>query len=289
MLPGDEHPGVLRVIEYGRPWSRLRSTFYAMNLFDETKDKRFEDCFMYSWNITENSVKENLFNPFTKKMEEKTWTKGELAMIAPKRLWTKEQIAEAWPVLVFLPDTLRSEIDPSKDVQSPERPDAPWPSNTRFMSEKMYPYITKCLDPSRPEVNWMQGSRDVFVSRLGETYLLASEAAFLSGNKSKAVQYMNEVRRRAAVPGKESEMEITEADMSIDFILDERARELLGEMHRWYDLKRTGKLMERMNNKYMNPYVAGKFKDFHVLRPISLTRMSLSRIRVMRINIIFAK
>jgi hypothetical protein len=264
----EEHPGVLRVIEYGRPWSRLRSTFFAMDLIDETKDKRFEDCFISSWNITENSVTENLFNPHTRRVEEKVWTKGELAMIAPKRPWTGEQIAEAWPVLIFLPDSMRNRIDPSKDIQSAANPDAEWPSNTRFMNEKMYPYIVKCLDPIRPEVNWTAGSRDVFVSRLGETYLLACEAALLSGNTGKAVDYMNVVRRRAAISGKESDMEISVPEMNIDLILDERGRELMGEMHRWYDLKRTGKLVERMNNPAINPAVAEKFKDFHVLRPI---------------------
>jgi SusD family. len=264
----EEHPGVLRVIEYGRPWSRLRSTFYAMDLIDETKDKRFEDCFISSWNITENSVKEELFSPYTKKMEQKTWTKGELAMIAPKKAWSKEQVKDAWPVLVFLPDSMRNYINPAEDVQSVTYPNAEWPSNTRFMSEKMYPYIVKCLDPLRPEVNWMPGSRDVFVFRLGETYLLAAEAALLLEDKTKSVKYINEIRQRAAIPGKESEMKVAEQDVTIDFILDERARELLGEMHRWYDLKRTGKLQERMNNPKMNPSVAGKFKDFHVLRPI---------------------
>jgi hypothetical protein len=264
----EEHPAVKRVIEYGRPWSRERSTDYALNLFDETIDKRWEDCFISRWNVTENSVKESIFSPFTKKMEEKVWTKGELAMIDPKRPWTKEQIKEVWPVLVFQPEYMREQIDPQKDVQSVDNPDAEWPSNTRFTNYKMYAYLVKHLDPLRPEVNWTPGSRDVFVFRLADTYLLAAEAAFLSGNSQKAAGYINVIRHRAAIPGHEAEMEIKPADVTIDFILDERARELMGEMHRWYDLKRTGKLYERMNNPEMSPATAGKFKEYHVLRPI---------------------
>jgi hypothetical protein len=264
----EEHPAVKRVIEYGRPWSRERSTDYAIKLFDETADKRWEDCFISSWNATENSVKESIFSPFTKQMEEKVWTKGELAMIDPRQPWTPEQVEAVWPVLVFLPEYMREEIDPQKDVQSEENPNAPWPSNTRFTSYKMYAYLVKHLDPQRPEVNWTPGSRNVFVFRLADTYLLAAEAAFLSGNIQKAAEYVNIVRHRAATPGHETDMEVNPDDITLDFILDERGRELMGEMHRWYDLKRTGKLFERMNNPDISPATAGKFKDYHALRPI---------------------
>jgi hypothetical protein len=264
----EEHPAVKRVIEYGRPWSRERPTDYAIGLFDETTDQRREDCFISRWNVTENAVTEHIFSPFTKKTEEKIWTKGEPAMIDPRQPLSPEQIRELWPVLVFLPEYMRERIDPQRDVQSEQNPDAEWPSNTRFTSYKMYAYSVKHLDPLRPEVNWDKGSRDVFVFRLADTWLLAAEAAFLSGNTQKAAEYINTVRSRAAVPGHEADMQVKPADITIDFILDERARELMGEMHRWYDLKRTGKLMERMNDPDISPMTAGKFKAHHVLRPI---------------------
>ena len=51
-------------------------------------------------------------------------------------------------------------------------------------------------------------------------------------------------------------------------ILDERARELMGEFNRWYDLKRTGKLIERTYQN--NPWTKskGELTDYHLLRPI---------------------
>jgi hypothetical protein len=97
-------------------------------------------------------------------------------------------------------------------------------------------------------------------------YLIAAEAQFKLGNLDSATYYINEVRGRAAVPGKKAEMQITSDVVNLDFILDERAREFAGEQLRWFGLKRTGKLVERVR-KY-NPDSASNIKDFHVVRPI---------------------
>lgn len=272
----DQFPAVIeRNIADGRPWSRVRPSWFLQDLYNEENDQRWDDCFRTKWYVTRTSTKTTMFNPTTKKNEEITWNKGDLAMMIPKQLWTKEQVADKWPVWVFLPDTMRSKI-PESAVQSESNPNAEWPSNTRFQSGTMYSTLIKNQDPERPSVNHMNGSRDIFIFRLADTYLLAAEACHLLNDNVKAAEYINTVRKRAAKIGKEEDFKITSSDVSIDFILNERARELGGEGHRWYDLKRTDKLFERMNNPNMNASVAGLFKDYHQLRPIP--RNQLTRI-----------
>lgn len=74
---------------------------------------------------------------------------------------------------------------------------------------------------------------------------------------------MNVLRERAAVAGKENDMLITESDLDIDFILEERGRELCGEHIRWFDLKRTGKLYN---------YVQAYNKDITTMQPYHVNR-----------------
>ncbi len=272
----DHYPSVIeRNIEDGRPWSRVRPSWFLQNLYNEEIDQRWDDCFRTKWYVTRTSANDIMFNPVTKQNEQITWKQGDLAMMIPKQQWTKEQIAAVWPVWVWLPDSMRIKI-PESNVQSANNPNAEWPSNTKFQNGTMYATLIKNQDPSRPSVNEMNGSRDIFIFRLADTYLLAAEACHLLGDNKKAAEYINVVRVRAAKPGMEEEMKITESEVDIDFILNERGRELGGEGHRWYDLKRTGKLFERMNNPEMNQEIAGLFKDFHELRPIP--RNQLTRI-----------
>jgi hypothetical protein len=151
-----------------------------------------------------------------------------------------------------------------------------WEASNSTALDNAVPAVKKFDDP-RAVFGDASGTRDIFLARLAETYLIAAEAYLKLGDPGTAAQRINEVRRRAAKPGAEAQMQITPADVTINFLLDERARELAGEYLRWFDLKRTGTLMERTRlynrdirnwyNRGIDPFqgVGGAFK---ILRPI---------------------
>ncbi len=134
-----------------------------------------------------------------------------------------------------------------------------------------FPVLNKYYDAQRSAVNATDGSRDYPVLRLAEMYLISAEAAHMQGRNGDAADRLNELRVRAVVPGYETEMNVADTDVDIDFILDERARELCGEGFRWYDLKRTGKLIERV--QAYNSLGGPNIKPMHLVRPIPQTQI----------------
>lgn len=82
--------------------------------------------------------------------------------------------------------------------------------------------------------------------RLAETYLLKAEAEYLLGRPDEAANTINIIRRRS------NASDITAADVSIDFILDERSRELVVEEDRRWTLLRTKKWLERVQKYNKN-------------------------------------
>ncbi len=84
--------------------------------------------------------------------------------------------------------------------------------------------------------------------RLADTYLLLAEAQFKQGNLTGAAANINIVRARAGASL------ITPAAVTLDFILDERSRELVTEEERRFTLLRTGTWFAR-TTKY-NPLPA---------------------------------
>lgn len=82
---------------------------------------------------------------------------------------------------------------------------------------------------------------DFPVIRLAEIYLTYAEAVLrggTGGSEGDALMYMNNLRERAYG---DASGNITNGDLNLDYILDERARELYWESHRRTDLVRFGK------------------------------------------------
>lgn len=106
--------------------------------------------------------------------------------------------------------------------------------------------------------------RDIVIFHVSDMYLIAAEAYLMAGQTAQALAKVNAVRQRAGLaalasfaaydPAYTTSASFTIKD--IDLILDERARELYAEGHRWMDLRRTKQLV-RYNVEF-SEYVANE-------------------------------
>ena len=237
LMEYDVLPGMLRDIANGRPFKRFRPTTFLLGLYDRIKDARYEAQFKRVWLAN---------NVTTIPRDASGALKFQLGDTAVYVSTTDADtvLAKTRPYRVYTPKTY---------------------------SNRIFPSLNKFEDPFRLSVNETRGSRDYLLFRLAETYLIAAEALLRDGRPAEGLPYLNAVRRRAAIPQHEAEMERTVDQLTLDEILNERARELAGETMRWFDLVRTHKLLERV--KAYNPDAKSNIQPFHVLRPIPQTQI----------------
>ncbi len=101
-----------------------------------------------------------------------------------------------------------------------------------------YPFINKWR-------NFQEGSDQNYIFiRLADILLLKAEALNELGDQPGAAALVNEIRDRVNLPPTTAS---TQAELRLA-IEKERRLELAFEGHRWYDLKRTGRAIEVMNN-----------------------------------------
>ena len=137
-------------------------------------------------------------------------------------------------------------------VKAEAKNDQLWPSTKKW--DWTHPDVTRVTDDAQ--------FGDQPYLRLADTYLLLAEAQLKNGHPELAVEWINRIRRRS------NATEITAGDVTLDYILDERSRELLTEEQRRYTLARTGTLVSR--TLLHNP-VSAAIKSHHVLWPVPQT------------------
>ncbi|MDR0575769.1 MAG: RagB/SusD family nutrient uptake outer membrane protein [Tannerella sp.] len=121
------------------------------------------------------------------------------------------------------------------------------PANTDYPAEfwaRFYPMpFYKTYVPNYPGQQGVPyGSNgDMYIYRLAETYLLRAEAYYWKGDLGKAADDINKVRERAsAIP-------VTAGEVTLDYIFDERARELFIEEPRQNELNRASYILAKLN------------------------------------------
>ncbi|GAA4304839.1 RagB/SusD family nutrient uptake outer membrane protein [Compostibacter hankyongensis] len=242
LMQYDVLPGMLRDLKNGTPWKRFTPTPFLLDTLyrDRVNDDRYDKWFTSVWYA--NNAGSIPQDPATHQPKFKV---GDTAIWLPGHEVSDAFIASK-PYLVVPP---------------------------RNYTQKLYPSLNKFDDALRAD-NQASGVRPFIAFRLAEDYLIAAEALMKTGKTAEAVRYINTLRERAAKPGAtpaetgehKKAMDITAAQLNMDFILDERGRELIGEQFRWFDLVRTHQLLTRV--RAYNPDGGPNIKDFHVLRPI---------------------
>lgn len=244
-------------------------------------DGRYEQTFMLEYH-GESVPKSNYFGFYNDK-DSKIW-----CYYAP--WWATDEDIDAWKAahagqladgFIVSKTAIEGGIAPSNGAAETYR-------NRRHMDHGV-PCIRKFDDYSANSIsnrNSTCSMHDVSIARLGEAYLVAAEAAVMQNKKGEAANYINTLRKRPGTvkAGFEEAMTVKEGDMTIEFILKERACEMAGEYVRWTDLKRTHKLIEYVKLYQEDPIDHSKLTGVdgkpRILRPYPQDAIDLNQANV---------
>ncbi|MGZ3950564.1 MAG: RagB/SusD family nutrient uptake outer membrane protein [Flavisolibacter sp.] len=253
----------VRDINNGRPFQRIRpNTRYIIDVAfaNRATDSRYDGTFQTVWlsNSTQMSVKGSTGA---------TTPRGTLINGVDTSIWMADRVVTpaeraAFKGIIFEPEHL--------------------PGATVKFTPSYFPSVRKFDDSTRADLN-DYSDRPYILFRFADVYLVAAEAAFKGGATIQdAANMINVLRTRAALKARQTPadytaavaaQQITAAQVTLDFILDERSRELFAEDTRWWDLSRTKKLVDRV--KLYNAEGAAGVQDFNMLRPIPQSQIDL--------------
>lgn len=177
---------------------------------------------------------------------------GDTAVYLPRKTYTQAEREASRYAIYNLSDNYKDESAPLRF----------FPSLVKYDIPSMY----AGSNPNKP-----YSYSDNIVYRLAETYLLSAEIEWRLGNKDQAVKRINVIRNRAC-EGHDHSMDVSVDDLDENLLLDEYARELIGEWNRWTTLKRFRALESRIQK--CNPQIT-TFKKEYYLRPIPAAEILL--------------
>ncbi|MCS3798767.1 RagB/SusD family nutrient uptake outer membrane protein [Niastella sp. OAS944] len=262
------YPGLTMDIKYGHDGDqKAMPTWHLLDLFDETKDARYDATFQEKWfaNVKSYPWKATDTSAFLKNWADvngKTVDTLSLAMHITKGVIGSSEDKRKIPYVTF---------DRNDTYDNPV-PGTPAKLNSDPLKRKFFVFMKKFLDNTRPLATTSGGWNDVFAIRFAEMYFIAAEAFHKLGDNASAATYINVIRDRAKKPGA-TDFLIDASKVNMDFILDERAREFCGEQLRFYDLKRVFRGEDFANYiKTYNPDITVVTK-YHRLRPVPQAEM----------------
>jgi starch-binding outer membrane protein, SusD/RagB family len=287
--------GITRVLDDGRPFRRIRPTPFAIHLFNQTRcggqacgpgvdvvDTRFDGSFQTVWFANSNAT-----NPAGTCPRCTSGAQIRGTMLPGSQVGAAAGSDTALVYLMYqVPDAYRQSKAYRIGTPCTTGPGEDCGKDNDARGQfgyAHYPSLKKFQDNARTGgFNDLNGGKDRIVFRLGETYLIAAEAAVGLGQGAVAAQNINVLRVRAACdPGpatapklcavshkNDPAIMVTAGQMNIDFIMDEREREMSGEFNRWDDLHRPGKTFFLTRIRTWNPYARPNIQDKHYYRPI---------------------
>jgi len=186
-------PQMKRDIAGGREYQRLRTNYYAYNVYDRVNDSRFWKSFKTKY-LVNNPSKDPVKFPIAP--GDTVSVKFELGNLGVMYIINNSDDTRfsAKGSLTKITDPKTGKIIPTVFATYAEGGDY---LNTNTFQNRFAP-LNKFIDGSREAVGDGIGYRDGILARLADTYLTAAEVCIRQNNYAKALDYINAVRNRAA-------------------------------------------------------------------------------------------
>jgi hypothetical protein len=268
--------GLVRDVNNGRGFQRWMPTRHFIDMYNENLDERFFGSFKNVWYANDADA--------TPVWRPTMIIDGQVVLV-PQEKWVTPLFDIGDTAIYFSKTPVSSSVkakfsatdiysfNSNKgylifDINDMYLPDGT-PNNAIINRQYYFPITKKYQDTTRLELAQAYSKRDCYVIRLAEIYLIASEAAMMTGNSAEAYSKLLTLANARAYNGNGAELlgaygVNSGSDISIDFLLDERARELATEFLRYFDLKRTNKLVERLT--LYNTDAAPNIQQYHNVR-----------------------